>query len=493
MATYVLALDQGTTSSRAILFDRGGHIIRTAQQEFPQIYPQPGWVEHDPEAIWQSQITVAQQVVAGIESSQIAAIGLTNQRETTLIWDRATGQPIANAIVWQCRRTASLCEELKREGFDQRIKAITGLVTDAYFSGTKVAWLLDNIPGARERAEAGELAFGTVDSFLLWRLTNGRLHITDVSNASRTLLFDIRRGEWSEEILLRLNIPRAILPRVVPSSEIYGETNLFGGSIPIAGMAGDQQAATFGQACYDPGLAKQTYGTGCFMLMNTGSDAVGSKNNLLTTIGWQISGRDIQYALEGSVFIAGAAVQWLRDELGLIKSAEETEALAASVPDTGGVYVVPAFVGLGAPYWDAFARGAILGLTRGSGRAQIVRATLESVAYQTRDVVDAMRADSSLDLPALRVDGGMVHNDFLMQFQADILGVPVERPAVTETTALGAAYLAGLATNFWHSQGEIAQQWRVEHTFYPAMGKDQRDALYAGWQRAVERAKGWAE
>ncbi|MEO8393162.1 MAG: glycerol kinase GlpK, partial [Chloroflexota bacterium] len=357
MANYVLALDQGTTSSRAILFDRAGQIVKSAQQEFPQIYPQPGWVEHDPEAIWNSQISVAQQAVQGIDPSQIAAIGITNQRETTIIWDRASGQPIANAIVWQCRRTAPLCEELKREGFDTRIKAITGLVTDAYFSGTKVAWLLDNIPGARDRAERGELAFGTVDSFLIWRLTGGRLHITDVSNASRTMLYDIHRGTWSDEILQRINIPRSLLPTVRPSSEIYGETHLLGGSIAIAGMAGDQQAATFGQACYQPGLAKQTYGTGCFMLMNTGDAAVASKHNLLTTVGWQIEGKDMQYALEGSVFIAGAAIQWLRDELGLIASAAESETVAASIPDTSGVYVVPAFVGLGAPYWDAFARG----------------------------------------------------------------------------------------------------------------------------------------
>jgi glycerol kinase len=493
MANYILALDQGTTSSRAILFDRAGRIVRSAQQEYPQIYPQPGWVEHNPEDIWNSQIGVARQAIEGIEPSQIAAIGITNQRETTILWDRKTGVPIGNAIVWQCRRTAPMCETLKREGFDRRIRAITGLVTDAYFSGTKVAWLLDNVPGARERAEAGELAFGTVDSFLTWRLTGGRLHVTDVSNASRTLLYDIHRGDWSEEILQRLNIPHAILPQVKPSSEIYGETHLLGGAIALAGMAGDQQAATFGQACYEPGLAKNTYGTGCFLLMNTGDQAVASKNNLLTTVGWKIEGKDTQYALEGSVFIAGAAVQWLRDELGLIKDAAESEALAASVPDTGGVYVVPAFVGLGAPYWDGFARGAILGLTRGSGRAQIVRAALESVAYQTRDVVDAMQADSGLKLQALRVDGGMVRNDFLMQFQADMLGVPVERPAVTETTALGAAYLAGLATNFWHSQAEIARQWRVERSFTPRMSTDQREGLYRGWQKAVERSKGWAE
>lgn len=493
MPNYILALDQGTTSSRAILFDRAGHIVRTAQREFPQIYPQPGWVEHNPEDIWQGQLAVAQEAVQGVDPTEIAALGITNQRETTVIWDRATGEPIANAIVWQCRRTAPLCETLKREGFDARIKAITGLVTDAYFSGTKVAWLLDNVPGARQRAERGELAFGTVDSFLIWRLTGGALHITDVSNASRTLLYDIHRADWSDEILGRLNIPRTILPRVVPSSEIYGETTLLGGSIPIAGIAGDQQAATFGQACYAPGLAKNTYGTGCFLLMNTGDQAVASKHNLLTTVGWKIEQGAMQYALEGSVFIAGAAVQWLRDEMRLIQNAAESETVAASVPDTGGVYVVPAFVGLGAPYWDQFARGAILGLTRGSGRVQIVRATLESIAYQTRDVVDAMQADSGLALQTLRVDGGMVRNNFLMQFQADILGVPVERPAVTETTALGAAYLAGLATKFWSSQSEIAQQWRVERRFDPQMPQAQRDELYSGWQRAVERSKAWEQ
>ncbi len=493
MANYILALDQGTTSSRAILFDRGGRIVKEAQQEFPQIYPQPGWVEHNPEDIWKSQFAVAQQAISGVDPSQIVAIGITNQRETTLIWDRKTGEPIANAIVWQCRRTAPMCEALKREGFDMRIKAITGLVTDAYFSGTKVAWLLDHVEGARERAERGELAFGTVDTFLIWRLSEGRLHVTDPSNASRTMLYDIRKGGWSDEMLAKLNIPPSLLPEVVPSSGIIGETHLLGGSIAIAGVAGDQEAATFGQACYDAGLAKQTYGTGCFLLMNTGDSAITSKHNLLTTIGWQIEGKSVQYALEGSVFIAGAAVQWLRDELGIIKDAAESETLAASVPDTGGVYVVPAFVGLGAPYWDAHARGAILGLTRGSGRAQIARATLESVAYQTRDVVDAMQADSGIKLQTLRVDGGMVRNSFLMQFQADVLGVPVERPAVTETTALGAAYLAGLATNFWHSQQEIAQQWRVERTFEPVMSGEQRESLYKGWQKAVERSKGWAE
>jgi glycerol kinase len=491
MPTYILALDQGTTSSRAILFDHQGRIAAVAQQEFPQIYPRPGWVEHDPDAIWQSQIAVAQQALQGISPQEVAAIGITNQRETTIIWDKNTGQPIHNAIVWQDRRTAALCDQLKTEGFDQVILDKTGLVTDAYFSGTKVAWLLENIPGARQKAENGELAFGTVDSYLIWRLTNGRLHITDVSNASRTLLYDIHKQHWSTTICKRLNIPQAMLPQVMPSSAIYGETDLFGAPIKLAGIAGDQQAATFGQGCFQPGMAKNTYGTGCFMLMNTGEKPVRSRHNLLTTIGWQVADQPTQYALEGSIFIAGAAVQWLRDELQLVSTAAETQALAESIPDSAGVYFVPAFVGLGAPYWDQYARGTIVGLTRGSGRAHIVRATLESIAYQTRDVVEAMKADAELDLHTLRVDGGAVVNDFLMQIQADILGVAVQRPAVTETTALGAAYLAGLATGFWSSQNEIAQQWKVERTFEPRMSADQRDSLYAGWQRAVERAKGW--
>lgn len=497
MPNYVLALDQGTTSSRAILFDAGGAMIAVAQEEFPQLYPQPGWVEHNPEDIWTTQLRVARQVLesAGATPADIAAVGITNQRETTVIWDRRTGLPVHNAIVWQDRRTAPMCDALKREGFDQVIQARTGLVTDAYFSGTKVAWLLDNVPDLRQRAEAGELAFGTIDSFLIWRLTGGARHITDVTNASRTMLYDIHRLEWSDEILERLNIPRALLPEVVPSSQIYAETepSLFGSPIAIAGIAGDQMAATYGQVCFEPGLAKNTYGTGCFLLMNTGGHATESRHNLLTTIAWQIEGQPVQYALEGSIFIAGAAVQWLRDELKIIGSASETDALAKSISDTGGVYFVPAFVGLGAPYWDQYARGTIVGLTRGSGRAELARATLESVAYQTRDVVEAMHSDSGLTLQTLRVDGGMVHNDFLMQFQADILGVPVECPAVTETTALGAAYLAGQATGFYPAQAELAQQWRVERTYEPRMSADQRDALYAGWQRAVERSKAWAE
>ena len=497
MTQFILALDQGTTSSRAILFDHAGGIVAVAQAEFPQIYPQPGWVEHDPEQIWETQLAVARQVIAaqGIAASNIAAIGITNQRETTVIWDRATGQPIHNAIVWQDRRTARFCDELKAEGFDQTILAKTGLVTDAYFSGTKVAWLLDHVPGAREKAERGELAFGTIDSFLAWRLTGGRLHITDVSNASRTMLYDIHKHWWSTTITQRLNIPHAILPQVVPSSMVYGETDsdLFGAAIPLAGMAGDQQAATFGQACFEPGTGKNTYGTGCFMLLNTGTTPQTSQNQLLTTVAWQLAEGPHVYALEGSVFIAGAAVQWLRDELQMIDNAAESQTIAQSIDSADGVYVVPAFVGLGAPYWDQYARGTIVGLTRGSGRAQIVRATLESIAYQTRDVAEAMNADSGLELQTLRVDGGAVANDFLMQFQADILGVQVQRPAVTETTALGAAYLAGLASGFWSSQDEVARQWRVERTFEPHMSADQRESLYAGWQRAVDRAQGWEQ
>ena len=493
MADFILSLDQGTTSSRAIIFDRHGNIVRSAQQEFRQIYPKPGWVEHDADEIWASQLKVSQTVLGDPET--IAAIGITNQRETTIIWDRQTGEPIHNAIVWQDRRTAAFCDQLKAEGFDRTILQQTGLVTDAYFSGTKVKWLLDNVEGARERAEAGELAFGTVDSFLVWRLTGGRAHITDFSNAARTMLFDIQAREWSDAILERLDIPRALLPEVQPSSQIYGETDAkcFGKAIIIAGMAGDQQAATFGQAAYDAGMAKNTYGTGCFMLMNTGAQPQRSSNNLLTTIAWQVAGQPIQYALEGSIFVAGAAIQWLRDEMNMIGSAAESEAIAKSIDSSDGVYMVPAFVGLGAPYWDQYARGAIVGLTRGSGKAQIVRATLESIAYQTRDVVAAMSADSGLALEALRVDGGAVANNFLMQFQSDILGVPVQRPRITETTALGAAYLAGLATGIWESQDEIATQWQLEQTFEPRMSVDQRDALYAKWQAAVERARAWAD
>jgi len=494
MSRYVMALDQGTTSSRAILFDHAGRPVASAQEEFPQIFPQPGWVEHDPEDIWRTQVAVARQAMdrAGATAGDIAAIGITNQRETTVVWDRRTGEPVYNAIVWQCRRTADRCEALKASGFAETIRTRTGLVADAYFSGTKVAWILDNVPDARARAEAGELAFGTIDTFLLWRLSGGRIHVTDYSNASRTLLFNIHTLDWDDDILRELRIPRSLLPDVRPSSAFYGETDptLFGGAIPLTGNAGDQQAATFGQACYTPGMAKNTYGTGCFMLLNTGEQAVPSERGLLTTIAWGMDGKVI-YALEGSVFIAGAAVQWLRDELRIIERSADVEPLAASVPDSGGVYVVPAFVGLGAPYWDQFARGAILGLTRGSGRAHIARATLESIAYQTRDVLEAMRADSGIELNELRVDGGAVRNDLLMQFQADILGVPVLRPVVTETTALGAAYLAGLAVGFWQDQQEIARNWAVDRVFEPAMSTERREELYAGWKKAVARARGW--
>ncbi len=497
MTGYLLALDQGTTSSRAILFDLAGAPLASAQQEFTQHYPQPGWVEHDPLEIWQTQRDVVQTVLhqAGIGSADVTALGVTNQRETTILWDRASGEPVYNAIVWQCRRTAPLCDRIKADGFDTAIRAKTGLVTDAYFSGTKVAWILDNVPGVRERAERGELAFGTVDSWLVWKLTGGKLHITDVTNASRTLLYNIHTRDWDDDILAYLKIPRALLPDVRPSSEVYGETvpYIFGAPIPIAGIAGDQQAATFGQACYTPGQSKNTYGTGCFLLMNTGEQAIASQGGLLTTALWQIGSGPLHYALEGSVFIAGAAIQWLRDGLGLIKSASETADLAISVPDSGGVYLVPAFVGLGAPYWDAYARGTIVGLTRGTTRAHIVRATLESICFQSRDLVDTMQADSGLGLGVLRVDGGAVVNDVLMQMQADLLGAPVQRPQVTETTALGAALLAGLATGVWQSLDDIARQWQVNREFVPHMSADQRETLYAGWKRAVARARDWIE
>lgn len=496
MTTYILALDQGTTSSRAILFDRYGRQVASAQEEFPQIYPKPGWVEHNPDDLWNSQYRVAKEVLikAGVHASEIAAIGVTNQRETTLIWDRQTGQPIYNAIVWQCRRTVETCEALKAAGHTDAIRARSGLVIDAYFSGTKVAWILDHVPGARSRADRGELAFGTVDSWIIWKLSGGALHMTDVSNASRTMLYNIAENAWDDQLLAWLNVPAAVLPTVMPSSAVYGTTDpsLFGAAIPISGAAGDQQSATFGQACLTPGMVKNTYGTGCFMLMNIGETPKSSPGGLLTTVGWRLGvGGAATYALEGSVFIAGAAIQWLRDELRMIQHAAESETLAASIADTGGVYVVPAFVGLAAPYWDGYARGSISGLTRGSGRAQIVRATLEAIAYQTRDVVDVMKRDAGLQLPALRVDGGAVRNNWLMQFQADILGVPVQRPTVTETTALGAAYLAGLAVGYWESTEQIAAQWSLEHTFEPSMSVDQRETLYAGWGRAVERARGW--
>ncbi len=491
---YILALDQGTSSSKAFLFDNQGQVAARAGCDFRQIYPQPGWVEHDPEEIWESQMTAVRGAVsqAGARIDEIGAIGITNQRETTVLWDRVTGKPVFNAIVWQCRRTADRCERLKSDGFDQTIKARTGLVTDAYFSGTKVEWILDHIPGGRARAEKGEILFGTVDSWLVYNLTAGKIHATDYSNASRTLLFDIHRLQWDEEILKELRIPAQVLPVVRPSSSLFGEIDpkLLGARIPIAGIAGDQQAALFGQTCFRAGQAKNTYGTGCFMLLNTGRHAVASRD-LLTTIAWGLDS-EVDYALEGSVFIAGAAVQWLRDELGVIRSSAEIEEVASSVPDSGGVYFVPAFVGLGAPYWDAYARGTIVGLTRGSGRAHLARATLEAIAYQTRDVLETMRRDSKVSLEVLGVDGGAAVNDLLCQFQADILGVPVERPAIAETTALGAAYLAGLATGFWGSREEIARNHKVERRYSPTMGAERRDRLYRGWVRAVERSRTWA-
>lgn len=495
MPRYLMALDQGTTSSRAIVFDDRGRVIAVAQREFRQIYPQPGWVEHDPEEIWASQLAVAREALAraGLQASDLAAIGITNQRETTIVWDRRTGRPIYNAIVWQCRRTAAMCDELRARGLAEAIRQKTGLVIDAYFSGTKIAWLLERVPGARQQAERGELAFGTVDTWLIWQLTGGRVHATDYSNASRTMIFNIHTLDWDEELLRELRIPRALLPEVRSSAGIFGESDveILGASIPIAGVAGDQQAAAFGQACFAPGMAKNTYGTGCFLLLNTGEQAVPSQRGLLTTIAWGLNGR-VTYALEGSIFIAGAAIQWLRDGLGIIAHAAETEALAGSVTDTGGVYFVPAFVGLGAPHWDAYARGTIIGLTRGTNRAHLVRAALEAICYQTRDVMDAMTADAGVPLHALRVDGGAVANNLLCQLQADLLGVPVQRPVVTETTALGAAYLAGLAVGVWEGQKGIAAQWQMDREFRPQMAAAERDRLYAGWQRAVQRAKGWA-
>ncbi len=499
MAKYVLSLDQGTTSSRAILFDHDGAIVSIAQQEFPQIYPAPGLVEHDPEAIWASQLAVAQQVMkkAGASAADVAAIGITNQRETTIVWDRATGKAVFNAIVWQSRLTVPICDALKKKGFDKEIRERTGLITDAYFSGTKVKWILDNVSDVREKAERGEVLFGNVDTFLMWRLSKGRVYVTDYSNASRTLLFNIYTGDWDDTILQELGVPRAMLPTVMPSSAVYGETDaeFFGKPIKLAGDAGDQQAATFGQTCFEVGMAKNTYGTGCFMLMNTGNKGVPSQNGLLTTIAWGLGDPtrpQLTYALEGSIFITGAAVQWLRDGLRAIESSMDVEALASTVSDNGGVYLVPAFVGLGAPYWDPYARGTIIGLTRGSTVGHIARATLESMCYQTRDVLEAMGADSSIQVRALRVDGGAVVNNLLMQFQADILGVAVQRPKVAETTALGAAYLAGLATGFWSSSKEVAEQWVVDHTFEPQMSADQREELYANWKRAVERSLNWA-
>lgn len=496
MAKYILALDQGTTSSRAIVFGHDGKIVSVAQKEFKQIYPKAGWVEHDPLEIWATQFGVANEAIAkaGISGKDIAAIGITNQRETTVVWDKNTGEPVYNAIVWQCRRTAPICDDLKAKGLAETIRNKTGLVVDAYFSGTKVKWILDNVPGARERAEKGDLYFGNIDTWLIWNLTKGKVHVTDYSNASRTMLFNIHDLNWDKDILKELNIPESVLPEAKPSSCVYGhsDSELFGVEIPIAGAAGDQQAALFGQACYKPGMAKNTYGTGCFMLMNTGEKAVASNNGLLTTIAWGLDGK-VEYALEGSIFIAGASVQWLRDELKIIDNAAASEEMAASVPDTNGVYVVPAFVGLGAPYWDMYARGAVLGLTRGANRNHLVRATLESIAYQTRDVLEAMQEDSKITLQALKVDGGAVANNFLMQFQSDILGVPIYRPEVTETTALGAAYLAGLAVGFWSNKDEIAEKWNVDKVFNPSMEKSVSEKKYSGWRKAVSRALKWED
>jgi glycerol kinase len=490
--SFVLSLDQGTTSSRAILFGRDGTVHALAQQEFRQIFPQPGWVEHDPVEIWATQAGVMHEVIAKgrAHARDIVAIGITNQRETTVLWDRATGRPIANAIVWQDRRTAAMCDELRAAGHAETFARKTGLVLDAYFSGTKVRWLLDHVEGARERAERGELAFGTVDSWLVWNLTGGRVHCTDASNASRTLLFDIHRGEWDDELLEILGVPRALLPSVVASSGICGETKIGDHMVPIAGIAGDQQAALFGQACVEPGLAKNTYGTGCFLLLNTGTKAVASSNNLVTTVAWKRDGR-LEYALEGSVFIAGAVVQWLRDGLSIIRKASDIEALAASVPDNGGVYLVPAFAGLGAPHWDAYARGAIFGLTRGATKAHIARAALESIAFQSAEVLVAMQRDAGIELAELRVDGGAAANNLLMQFQADLLGVPVVRPQVLETTALGAAYLAGLAVGYWQGTEDVVRNRRIDRRFEPAMEEAQVAELRARWDKAVTRAKGW--
>ena len=491
--SFVLALDQGTTSSRAIVFDRAGAMRASAQQEFRQIFPQPGWVEHDPTEIWATQSGVLHEALAKahIGPRDIAAIGITNQRETTVLWERATGRPIANAIVWQDRRTAPMCDELRAAGLAPMFADKTGLVLDAYFSGTKVRWLLDHVDGARARARRGELAFGTIDSWLVWQLTGGRVHCTDASNASRTLLYNIRTGDWDDDLLRALDVPREVLPSVVASSGVCGEARIGDVRVPIAGIAGDQQAALFGQACLSPGLAKNTYGTGCFLLMNTGRKAVASRNNLLTTVAWR-RGDALDYALEGSVFIGGAVVQWLRDGLQIIRSAAEIEALAATVPDNGGVYLVPAFAGLGAPHWDAYARGTMMGLTRGATRGHIARAALEAIAFQSADVLAAMEKDAAIKLSELRVDGGAAANNLLMQFQADLLGVPVVRPKVLETTALGAAYLAGLAVGYWQSDADIGTNWRSDRRFEPQMPAAQAAEMRAHWDRAVARAKGWA-
>lgn len=489
---YVLALDQGTTSSRAILFDRNGNIVKISQKEFRQIYPNPGWIEHNPLEIWETQLNAAREVLNGINKEEVACIGITNQRETTVLWDKNTGQPVYNAIVWQSRQTTEICDQLKKSGMEPYIKENTGLVVDAYFSGTKIKWILDNVPGVRERAEKGEILFGTIDTWLVWKLTGGKAHITDYSNASRTMIYNIRELNWDEKILHELNIPADVLPEVRQSSEIYENTvkDIFGVEIPISGIAGDQQSALFGQLCFQEGMMKNTYGTGCFMLMNTGEKIVKSNKGLITTIAWGVDNK-VEYALEGSIFVAGAAIQWLRDELKIIHDAADSEYFARKVDDSNGVYVVPAFTGLGAPHWDMYARGAIVGLTRGTNRNHIIRATLESIAYQTKDVIEAMIEDSGINLTALKVDGGATANNFLMQFQSDILDVNIERPEVTETTALGAAYLAGLAVGFWKSKGEISQYWSINRKFKPEMDEEKRNALYEGWEKAVGRSKDW--
>lgn len=491
---YILALDQGTTSSRAILFDKSGSALAVTQREFPQHFPKPGWVEHDPEDIWTSQLAMAKSVLrkAKLKAKDVAAIGITNQRESVVVWDRKTGKAISNAIVWQDRRTAGLCDELRRRKIDRTIQKKTGLILDAYFSATKLKWILDSVKGARRKAEAGELAFGTVDSWLIWRLTNGAFHVTDPGNASRTMLYNIHTNAWDPGLLKTFDVPASVLPEVRSSSEVYGETSLLGQSIPIAGIAGDQHAALFGQVCTSPGMVKNTYGTGCFMLMNTGTTPITSKNKLLTTVAWKI-GDKTEYALEGSIFIAGAVVQWLRDGLELFKSSAEVEALAEQVTDTGGVYLVPAFAGLGAPHWDPYARGTIVGITRGTTKAHIARAALEGIAYQVADVLKAMEADSGLKLKQLRVDGGASLNSLLMQFQSDLMGVPVVRPVVTETTALGAAYLAGLAVGYWKNQKEIATQWQEAARFKSTMKPSKRKKLQHGWERALARSRGWEE
>ena len=496
MAKYIMALDAGTTSNRCILFNEQGEMCSVAQKEFTQYFPQPGWVEHDANEIWSTQIEVAQRAMAniGATAADIAAIGITNQRETTIVWDRKTGEPVCRTIVWQCRRTSAYCDELKEKGLVEEFRGKTGLVIDAYFSGTKLRWILENVPGVRTRAERGELLFGTVETWLIWKLTGGKAHVTDYSNASRTMLFNINTLRWDDEILAELDIPKCMLPEVRPSSCIYGEAlaQYFGAPIPIAGAAGDQQAALFGQTCFRPGEAKNTYGTGCFMLMNTGDKPVFSENGLVTTIAWGLNGQ-VTYALEGSIFVAGAAIQWLRDELRLIDSSPDSEYMATKVPDTNGCYVVPAFTGLGAPHWDQYARGIIVGLTRGVNKYHIIRATLDSLCYQTNDVLRAMEADSGIRLAALKVDGGACANNYLMQTQADIINAPVQRPRCVETTAMGAAYLAGLAVGYWMSKEDVVQNWAIDRTFAPNIGAEEREKRIHGWNKALRCAYGWAK